>query len=151
MFWGDLATERIFVRGATGPASGKKNNAGKNACKAYLYITPPWYVLSLFFPRSKGAWHSSQIFCWYYIDVLFLCFCYNKFKANGLCYVQSPIHILKFWREKNSNVMQFVVLCSFLCCISCTPSIQTIRYVLRCLCRLVFRFVIVIIVVGSWL
>ena len=40
--------------------------------------------------------------------------------------LQSPrvrIHILKFSREKNSYVMQFVVLCSFLCCISCTSSI----------------------------
>ena len=27
--------------------------------------------------------------------------------------------------------MQFVVLCSFLCCISCIHSIQTVRYVLR--------------------
>lgn len=41
MLWEGLATERISVKEATGPAIGKKNNAGKNAGKAYRYITPP--------------------------------------------------------------------------------------------------------------
>lgn len=42
-------------------------------------------------------------------------------------------HILKFSHKKNSNVTQFVVLRLFLSCISCTPSIQTVRYILHCL------------------
>ena len=40
MFWGDLATERNLSEGQQVLPS-EKNNAGKNAGKAYRYITPP--------------------------------------------------------------------------------------------------------------
>ena len=51
MFWGDLATERNLSEGQQVPPS-EKNNAGKNAGKAYHYITPPKYVLSLYFSHD---------------------------------------------------------------------------------------------------
>ena len=60
--------------------------------------------------------------------------CFNKFKGQWFIYKLgfSPLmSILKFSHKKNSNVTQFVVLRSFLSCISCTPSIQTVRYVLH--------------------
>ena len=85
-----------------------------------------WYTLMLLTSPPSNVW-------WFIYS-----HCYNKFKGQRfICKLGfSPlasIYILKFSREKNNNVMQFVVLWSFLCCISCTPSIQTARYVLRCL------------------
>ena len=61
------------------------------------------------------------------------------------------MYIFKFWHEKEQYVIQFVILLLFLCGISCSPFNQTIRYILLCLCCLIFHFVIVVIVVGSWL
>ena len=72
MFRGDLATERNLSEGQRVPPA-EKNNTGKNSGKAYRSI-----VCTLTFFPSKGAWNSSQIFCWNYIKVLFLCFCHEK-------------------------------------------------------------------------
>ena len=151
MFWGDLDTERIFVRGATGPASGKKNNAGKNACKAYLYITPPWYVLSLFSHDLKEldilVRSSAGIILMYYF------FAFATTNLRPTVYVMfSPLYI--YW---NFGAKRTVMLCS----LSCYARFFAASRVLLlskpsgtfCVvfCRLMFRFVIVIIVVGSWL
>ena len=68
--------------------------------------------------------------------------------------LQSPrvrIHILKFSREKNSTAVQFVVLCSFLAASRVLLLSKPSGTFCVVFCRLMFRFVIMIIVVGSWL
>lgn len=125
-------------------------NSHSQSTKMYAHVLGE----SAFWSRKVKVSNNTSSLYFIFCAVVFYLFvcsiylflvetCNNKLVTTNLgvsglsaIRLQSPrvrIHILKFSRKKNSNVMQFVVLWSFLCCISCTPSIQTVRYVLRCL------------------
>ena len=125
-------------------------NSLSQSTKMYAHVLGKSAFWSWKVKVSNNASSLYFIFCavvfYLFVCSVYLCqveTCNNKLvttnlRVSGLSAIrlQSPrvrIHILKFSRKKNSNVMQFVVLWSFLCCISCTPSIQTVRYVLGCL------------------
>ena len=82
-----------------------------------------WYTLMLLTSPPSNVW-------WFIYS-----HCYNKFKGQRfICKLGfSPLaSIYIYW---NFRAKRTIMLCSLSCYdpFSCTPSIQTVRYVLRCL------------------
>lgn len=136
---------------------GKKHNLQiTNIC--HFHHQPLWFHLAWVLVWIQTIWVQG---------VAEVCLCLSEDvlwwkggvtrNSREVVYLPTRLHshtrmyIFKFWHEKEQYVIQFAVLLLFLCGISCTPFIQTIRYILLCLCCLMFHFVIVVIVVGSWL
>ena len=138
------------------PKGGKHNLQITNSC--HFHHQPRWFHLAWVQFEFKPFECRVLLKSVYVLVRMFFCERVVLQQIQGQWFTcqlgfspHARMYIFKFLHEKEQYVIQSVVLSSFLCGILCTPFIQTIRYILLCLCCLMFHFVIIVIIVGSWL